>query len=114
MLLNTNEGGIHTFNIAERRRQLTNYGEATIRQICWNKWRGYVDGVGVIEFANTPEETAKHAANCWWAALHAQPWENQLALRNVTEVCKSVKGKVVTGQPSVAEQSAPSCVPGPT
>jgi len=48
---------------------LTNYGEATIREICWNKWRGYI-GVGVIEFANTPKETAKHPANCWCAALH--------------------------------------------
>jgi hypothetical protein len=76
---------------------LTNYGEATIREICWNKWRGYIDGAGVIEFANTPEETAKHAANCWCAALHAQPWESQSALRNVTEVGKSAKEKIVTG-----------------
>ncbi len=63
---------------------MTNYGEATIREICWNKWRGYIDGVGVIEFVNTSEETAKHAANRWWAALHAQPWESQSALRNVS------------------------------
>jgi hypothetical protein len=46
ILINTIEGGIPTFNIAESRRQLTNYGEATIREICWNKWRGYI-GVGV-------------------------------------------------------------------
>jgi hypothetical protein len=87
---------------------LTNYGEATIREICWNNWRGYIDGVSVIEFVNTPQETAKHAANCWWAALHAEPWESQSALSKINgSVQVSLKGKIVTGQPSVAELSAP-------
>jgi hypothetical protein len=45
MLLKAIEGGISTFNIAERRRRLTNYGEATIREFCWNNWRGDIDSV---------------------------------------------------------------------
>jgi hypothetical protein len=86
--------------------RLTNYGEATIREICWNNWRGYIDGAKVIEFVDTPQETAKHAANRWWAALHAEPWEIQSALGKVNaSVQVSLKG--TTGQPSSVELAAP-------
>jgi len=38
---------------------------ATIRKHRWDSWRGYLNGVKVAEFGNTPQQTAEESAKKW-------------------------------------------------